>query len=82
VLTKSPQIQRNLRVKKKPELQEMKAAAKVAEIEREIGDGGRVLIRYSGTEPLLRILVEGRDTEQIKRKINELAAAIEEEIGV
>jgi phosphoglucosamine mutase len=40
------------------------------------------LIRYSGTEPLLRILVEGRDTEQIKRKINELAAAIEEEIGV
>ena len=82
VLTKSPQIQRNLRVKKKPELQEMKAAAKVAEIERELGDGGRVLIRYSGTEPLLRILVEGRDNEQIKRKINELAAAIEEEIGV
>lgn len=60
----------------------MKASVKVAEIESELGDGGRVLIRYSGTEPLLRILVEGRDTEQIKTKINELAAAIEEEIGV
>ncbi len=81
VLTKFPQAQRNVRVSKKPEVEEMEAAAKVAEIEKELGDSGRVLIRYSGTEPLLRILIEGRDADQIERQIDELAEAIQQEIG-
>ena len=59
----------------------MEAAAKVAEIEKVLGDSGRVLIRYSGTEPLMRILIEGRDAELIERQADELAAAIQQEIG-
>ncbi len=81
VLTKLPQAQRNVRVSRKPELEEMEAAAKVAEIEKVLGDSGRVLIRYSGTEPLMRILIEGRDAELIERQADELAAAIQQEIG-
>ena len=81
VLTKLPQAQRNVRVLRKPELEEMEAAAKVAEIEKVLGDSGRVLIRYSGTEPLMRILIEGRDAELIERQADELAAAIQQEIG-
>ena len=59
----------------------MEAAAKVAEIEKVLGDSGRVLIRYSGTEPLMRILIEGRDAELIERHADELVAAIQQEIG-
>jgi len=81
VLTKFPQAQRNVRVSRKPEVEEMEAAAKVAEIEKELGDSGRVLIRYSGTEPLMRILIEGRDAGLIERQIDELATAIQQEIG-
>ena len=81
VLTKLPQAQRNVRVLRKPELEEMESAAKVAEIEKVLGESGRVLIRYSGTEPLMRILIEGRDAELIERQAEELAAAIQQEIG-
>ncbi len=81
VLTKFPQAQRNVRVARKAELHEMAAAAKVSEIEATLGDAGRVLLRYSGTEPLLRVLIEGRDSEYITREADALVEAISAEIG-
>ncbi|MEX2578779.1 MAG: phosphoglucosamine mutase [Verrucomicrobiales bacterium] len=81
ILTKFPQAQRNVRVGRKPELETLEAASRVEEVEKSLGDGGRVLLRYSGTEPLLRILVEGRDAESINRQADDVAAAIASEIG-
>ena len=48
-------------------------ASKIQKIEEELGDSGRVLIRYSGTEPLVRIMLEGTDEKQIKGFAEELA---------
>jgi phosphoglucosamine mutase len=81
VMTKLPQAQRNVRVSSKPTVESMAVAGRIREIEEGHGSAGRVLIRYSGTEPLLRILVEGRDKEQIEGEADELAAAIGDEIG-
>ena len=53
------------------------AAAK-AEAETELGDTGRVLLRASGTEPLLRVMVEGRDGDQVNRLARAIADAVEE----
>jgi phosphoglucosamine mutase len=55
------------------------AAARQA-AEAELGDGGRVLLRPSGTEPLLRVMVEGRDGEQVERLANAIASAVREAV--
>lgn len=49
---------------------------KIASVESEIGDDGRVLIRPSGTEPLVRVMLEGKDIEQIRVLAEELAKLI------
>ncbi len=81
VMTKLPQAQRHLRVREKPPLERLAAAPLVAALETALGGSGRVLLRYSGTESLLRLLVEGRDEAYIAREADAIAAAIHEEIG-
>ena len=81
-LKKYPQAQRNLRVKDKPPLEELPAVMKlVGETERNLSGKGRVLLRYSGTEPKIRLLIEGRERDEIDRQANRIAEAIEEAIG-
>ncbi|WP_114649810.1 phosphoglucosamine mutase [Pseudothauera hydrothermalis] len=55
------------------------AAAREA-AEAELGDAGRVLLRPSGTEPLLRVMVEGRNGEQVERLANAIASAVREAV--
>ena len=82
VLKKYPQAQRNLRVKAKPALEEMAEVMKlVGDAEKELNGKGRVLLRYSGTEPKIRLLIEGRELEQIDRRATEIAEAIQSAIG-
>ena len=82
-LTKYPQAQRNLRVKEKRPLEQMPAVLKlVAETEKELSGKGRVLLRYSGTEPALRLLIEGREPAQIDQQANRIAEEIEKAIGI
>jgi phosphoglucosamine mutase len=81
-LKKYPQAQRNLVVKSKPPLDELSAVMKlVNETERELSGKGRVLLRYSGTEPKIRLLIEGRDADKIDAQANRIAEAIQSAIG-
>jgi phosphoglucosamine mutase len=78
-----PQVLLNTEVCRKPRLEELpRVAASVRQIEEALGEDGRVLLRYSGTEPLARIMVEGPDREVILAQARELMSLIEEEIGV
>ena len=82
VLNKYPQAQRNLRVKEKPPLEELKAVMKLVDkAEKELDGKGRVLLRYSGTEPKIRLLIEGRELAQIDGQADQIAEAIQSAIG-
>jgi phosphoglucosamine mutase len=81
-LKKYPQAQRNLVVKEKPPLSELSTVMKlVNEAEKELSGKGRVLLRYSGTEPKIRLLIEGREFDQIDEQANRIADAIQSAIG-
>ncbi len=81
-LKKYPQAQRNLRVKQKPPIEQLPEVMKlVGEAEQELSGKGRVLLRYSGTEPKIRLLIEGREFAQIDRQANRIADAIQTAIG-
>jgi len=81
-LKKYPQAQRNLLVKEKPPLAELPGVMKlVNEIEKELSGKGRVLLRYSGTESKIRLLIEGREFDKIDKQANRIADAIQQAIG-
>jgi phosphoglucosamine mutase len=81
-LKKYPQAQRNLLVKEKPPLADLPAVMKlVNEIEKELSGKGRVLLRYSGTESKIRLLIEGREFDKIDEQANRIADAIQQAIG-
>ncbi|NNE90178.1 MAG: phosphoglucosamine mutase [Verrucomicrobiales bacterium] len=82
LMHKFPQAQRNIRVVEKPPVESLEVVqGLIAETEQELGKAGRTLLRYSGTEPLLRLLIEGRDSKYIESRADQIAAAIEEQIG-
>ena len=76
-LTTYPQILLNVRVRTKRDLADVPpVAAVMADVERRLGGTGRLLVRYSGTEPLLRIMLEGQDQGQIRAWAEEIAAEV------
>jgi phosphoglucosamine mutase len=81
-LKKYPQAQRNLVVKAKPPIEELREVMKLRdEVERELAGQGRILLRYSGTEPQIRLLIEGRELDKIDKQANRIADAIQSAIG-
>jgi len=83
VLKKYPQAQRNLKVRVKPELDTLTGVQSLLkEAEQKLDGKGRVLLRYSGTEPKIRLLIEGREEDQINADADRIAGAIQEAIGV
>jgi phosphoglucosamine mutase len=77
-----PQILVNVEVKQKHPFAEFPSINKVAgEIENELGSRGRLLLRYSGTEPLARIMIEGESQSQIEALAGRLAAVIKETLS-
>jgi phosphoglucosamine mutase len=82
VCTKFPQVVVNVRVKDKPAWDTLPDVMKlVKDVEARLNGQGRVLLRYSGTEPKARLLIEGPDGDQIKSFADEIAGRIREKIG-
>jgi phosphoglucosamine mutase len=55
--------------------------AAIDKVEQELGRNGRLLLRPSGTEPLVRVMVEGKDADQVERLCRHLAEAVETAIA-
>jgi phosphoglucosamine mutase len=77
-----PQILLNQKVGSKPPLDSLpKYQAALSAAERDLEGSGRILVRYSGTEDKVRVMVEGRDEAQIKKIAEELRETLQQEIG-
>jgi phosphoglucosamine mutase len=82
VMTLSPQKIINVNVKDKPPLEKIPELLKaIKEAEAELGDKGRVLIRYSGTQSMCRVMVEGPTEQMTERLTNSLADVVKKCIG-
>jgi phosphoglucosamine mutase len=77
-----PQVLLNVRVAKKLAFESLPAVTAAArDVEQRLGDDGRLVLRYSGTEPLARIMIEGPEQGLIDGLAGELATAIRGELG-
>jgi len=78
-----PQIIRNVRVREKTSLESIPEVGRaIIECRSELGERGRVVVRYSGTEPLARVMVEAEDAEMVERHTARIAEAIDSALGI
>jgi phosphoglucosamine mutase len=84
-LTNYPQVLLNVRVREKVDLQAVpEVAAAIARVDARVqaqGGQGRLLVRYSGTEPLLRVMLEGRNDSEIRAWAQEIVDVVKEHLG-
>ena len=78
-----PQVILNVKVRSKPPLESLPEVAKtLAAAQSALGDNGRVVLRYSGTEPLARVMVEAEHQVDVDRYSKSIAEALRGAIGV
>jgi phosphoglucosamine mutase len=75
-MPKFPQTLVNVRVAGKPDLDSRPVKQSVSDVERQLGDRGRVVLRASGTEPVIRVMVEGEDAAEVETLAGQLAEAV------
>jgi len=77
-----PQVLMNVRVRERVDLQSVPAIAEtIQRVEARIADQGRLLVRYSGTEPLLRVMLEGRDENEIRALAQEIVDVVKKHLS-
>jgi phosphoglucosamine mutase len=82
VMSRLPQVLLNIHVKEKKDLSAMpKVKQKITEVERALAGRGRVLVRYSGTELLARVMLEGEDENKIRAMAEAIGDEIRAEVG-
>ena len=81
-MQKLPQTMINVRLSEKVAIDDNKAInLAVAAAEKELGGRGRVLLRPSGTEPLIRVMAEGEDQDLVRRQVEAIAKIVEQQVG-
>jgi phosphoglucosamine mutase len=82
LIVKYPQVLVNVRVADKSKYEgNERIAQAIRQVEEKLGRDGRVLVRPSGTEPLIRVMAEGPDKQLIEQYVNEIAQVIEEQLA-
>jgi phosphoglucosamine mutase len=82
VMTVFPQVLLNIEVQKKPLIEDVpQIMAAIRSVEESLGVKGRVLVRYSGTQPLCRVMVEGPEREKTRRYCQQIADTVKEALG-
>jgi phosphoglucosamine mutase len=77
-----PQVLLNVRVREKVDLASVPAVtAAIGRVESRVAGQGRLLVRYSGTEPLLRVMIEGRRDDEIRAWAQEIVDVVQEQLG-
>lgn len=80
-MTKYPQVLVNVRVQDKTNYPNNPAIeAAIAEVEGKLGDNGRVLVRPSGTESLIRVMAEGPDKSDLDLYVNQIVEVVQREL--
>jgi phosphoglucosamine mutase len=80
--TRLPQVLVNVGVTERKDFSRLPhVSRKIAAVEKELGSRGRVLVRYSGTEPLARVMLEGEDEARIRAMAEEIAGEIRKQLG-
>jgi len=83
IFTAYPQVVRNVKVRERKPLGDMPGLSKMTAAAQKAFEGrGRLLVRYSGTENIVRVMVEGEKLDEIERVASEIACEIEKEIGI
>ncbi|CAM5998642.1 unnamed protein product [Sphagnum balticum] len=81
-MTVVPQVLRNVKIMKRKTLGEISGLESLLKkVETKLSDRGRVFLRFSGTEPVVRILVEGPDRDEINQAAEELATLLHRELA-
>ena len=76
-MTRTPQVLVNVKVGQKKPLEELKEVMKlIKSVDAELGNEGRVLVRYSGTEPKARVMIEGPDIAKIRARAEQIGAEL------
>jgi phosphoglucosamine mutase len=81
-MSKCPQMLINVSVAGRADLQRASIQEAVRAVENQLGDNGRVLLRSSGTEPVVRVMVEGMDAGIVERHARELADVVRDALSV
>ena len=77
-----PQVILNVKVKEKPPLESIERVGRaLSEAKNALGDNGRIVVRYSGTEPLVRVMVEAEEASDVERYSKSIADAVRAAIG-
>ncbi len=76
-----PQVIKNVEVKEKKDINKLEAKKNIKDAEKKLGEKGRVLVRYSGTQNLCRIMIEGENKKEIEEIANNIAKTLKKEIG-
>lgn len=77
-----PQVLVNVRVRERKDLKSVPAVAEaMTRVEQSLAGQGRLLVRYSGTEPLLRVMIEGKDQQEIQGWASEIATTVKQHLG-
>lgn len=83
VVKRYPQACVNVKVSSKPPLDKLITVQDaISQVEEHLADSGRVLVRYSGTEDICRVMVEGPNLKKVNQMANSIAGAVEKEIGM